>query len=63
VGEEEALRVGEGVLPADPDTVPVIDCVALGDIVPDPVCVWEGLEEDVMEPVKEGVKEGVCVCS
>jgi hypothetical protein len=58
----EALRVGEGVLAADPDTVAVIDCVALGDIVPDPVCVWEGLEEGVMEPVKEGVAKGLCVC-
>ena len=58
----EGLRVVEGVMSADPVTVSLIVCVVKGDPDPDPVCVWEGLEEGVMEPVKEGVAKGLCVC-
>jgi len=61
VGEEEPLRLLEGVMRADPDVVLVTDCVVEGDTVPDPVRSWEGLEEGVREPLLEPVAKELSV--
>ena len=62
VAKGEALRVGEGVSAADPDTVLLVDCVVKGDPDPEPVLDCEAVDRGVMEPVKEGVAKGLCVC-